>query len=285
MKLPIQTRTMLVILASATALLGQVDAREIIGRAVAADELNWKIARKFNFSERANLRYLDSEGRVKVQEISLHDVTLLDGTPYERLVARNDRPLSPAEEQKEQEKLARSTAERHAETAAKRAQRVAEYAMRPEWQREAWRELPKAFDFRLTAEEVWNGHTLYVIDATPRQGYQPRSRTARMLARVHARLWVDKQDYHLVKGEVEVIDTISVGLFLVLVAKGSRASFEETRVNDEVWLPSKVWATASARLGLVKVVRIQQEYSYSNCREVHTDTPIVSRIKVKQVKD
>ena len=279
MKLPLQTRTLLAGLLSATALLGQVDAREIIRRAVAADELNWKIARNYVFLERANLRYLDSDGHVKLQEISAHDYTLLDGTPYGRLVAKNDRPLSPAEEKKEQEKFARSAAERRAENAAKRAQRLAEYAMRPEWQRETWRELPDAFDFRLAGEEMWNGHSLYAIEATPRQGYQARSRTARMLAHIHAKLWVDKQDYHLVKGDVEVIDTISVGFFLVLVSKGSRASFEETRVNDEVWLPSVVRASASARLGLVKVVRIQQEYSYSNCRQIQTDTPIVSRIQ------
>lgn len=154
--------------------------------------------------------------------------------------------------------------------------------MRPEWQREAWRELPDAFDFRLIGEEPGEGRTLYVIDATPRPGYRPRCRTARILARVHAKLWVDKQDYHLVKGEVEVIDTISVGLFLVLVAKGSHASFEEARVNDEVWLPSKVRASASARVGLVKVVRIEQEYSYSNCREFQTNVPIVSQISKKQ---
>jgi hypothetical protein len=210
---------------------------------------------------------------------------LLEGSPYERLVARNDRPLSPAEEKKEQDKFAKSAAERRAETAAKRAQRLAEYVLRPEWQREAWRELPEAFDFRLAAEEVWDGHNLYVIDATPRPGYQPRCRTARMLTRVHAKLWVDKQDYHLVKGEVEVVDTISMGLFLVIVAKGSRASFEETRVNDEVWLPSKVRAVASARLGLVKVVRIEQEYSYSKRREFQAGSPIISRIKSRQPKN
>ncbi len=285
MKLPLQTRTLLVILASGTAAFGQTDAREIIRRAVAAEERNWKVARNYTFSERSNLRYLDSDGHVKLQEITSRDFVLLDGTPYERLVAKNDRPLSPADERKEQEKFARSAAERRAENEAKRAQRLAEYAMRPEWQREAWRELPDAFNFRLEGEEVWDGHTLYAIEATPRQGYQPRSRTARMLTRVRAKLWVDKQDYHLVKGDVEVIDTISVGFFLVLVSKGSRGSFEMARVNDEVWLPSKVRATASARLGLVKVVRIQQEYSYSNCREVQTDTPTVSRIKAKQVRD
>ncbi len=281
MEVPLQTRALLLILASATALLGQADAREVIRRAVAADERNWKAARNYTFSERVNLRYLDSQGRVKSQEVSIHDVMLLDGSPYRRLVARDDRPLPPGEEKKEQEKLAGSIAERREETAAQRAQRLGEYDRRPEWQREAWRELPEAFDFRLAAEEVWDGHSLYVIEATPRQGYQPRSRTAKVLAHLKGKLWVDRQDYHLLKAEVEVIDTISVGLFLVRVAKGSRAAFEQTRVNDEVWLPRQVRAFVSARLGLLKVLRVEQEIGYSKCREFQTDSPIISQMKAR----
>jgi hypothetical protein len=281
MKVPLHTRALLLILASATAVLGQADAREVIRRAVAADERNWKVARNFTFSERENLRYLDSQGRVKSQEISIHDVMLLDGSPYRRLVARDDRSLPPGEEKKEQEKLARSIAERREETAAQRAQRLAEYDRRPEWQREAWRELPEAFDFRLAREEVWDGHSLYVIDATPRQGYQPRSRTAKVLAHLQGKLWVDRQDYHLLKAEVEVVDTITVGLFLVRVAKGSRAAFEQTLVNDEVWLPRHVRAFVSARLGLLKVLRIEQEISYSKCREFQANSPIISLMKAR----
>jgi len=90
-----------------------------------------------------------------------------------------------------------------------------------------------------------------------------------------------KQDYHLVKAEVEVVTTISAGLFLVRLAKGSRASFEQTRVNDEVWLPRQVRAFFSARLGLLKVLRIEQEFTYSNCRQFQTDTPIISQIEAK----
>lgn len=281
MEVPLQTRALLLLLASATGLLGQADAREVIRRAVAADERNWKVARNYTFSERVNLRYLDSQGRVKSQEVRIQDVMLLDGSPYRRLVARNDRPLPPGDEKKEQEKLARSIAERREETAAQRAQRLAEYDRRPEWQREAWRELPEAFDFRLAGEEVWDGNGLYVIEATPRQGYQPRSRTAKVLAHLQGKLWVDKQDYHLVKAEMEVVDTISVGLFLVRVAKGSRAAFEQTRVNDEVWLPRHVRAFASARLGLLKVLRIEQEINYSKCREFQTDSPIISQMKAR----
>ena len=81
-----------------------------------------------------------------------------------------------------------------------------EYDRRPEWQREAWRELPEAFDFRLAAEEVWDGHGVYVIEATPRQGYQPQSLTAKVLAHIQGKFWVDRQDYHLVKAEAEVVE-------------------------------------------------------------------------------
>ena len=120
-----------------------------------------------------------------------------------------------------------------------------------------------------------------MIEATPRKGYQPRSRTGKVLAHLQAKLWVDKQDYHLVKAEVEVVDTIWVGLFLVRLAKGSRATFEQTRVNDEVWLPRQVRAFISVRLGLLKVLHIEQEMSYSKCREFHTDSPIVSQMKAR----
>jgi hypothetical protein len=73
-----------------------------------------------------------------------------------------------------------------------------------------------------------------------------------------------------------VVDTISVGLFLVRLAKGSRAAFEQTRVNDEVWLPRRLQVFASARLGLLKVLHIEHEVVYSKCREFQTGSFIIS---------
>jgi hypothetical protein len=96
----LQTRALLLILASATAVPGQTEVREIIRRAVAVDDCNWKVARNYTFSERVNLRSLDSQGRVKSQEVSIREVMLLDGSPYSRLVARDGRPLPAAEERK-----------------------------------------------------------------------------------------------------------------------------------------------------------------------------------------
>jgi hypothetical protein len=270
-----QTRVLIVILASASALLSQDDAREVIRRAVAADLRNWKTARDYTFSERVDSRYMDSQGRLKSREVRSHDVLLLDASPYRRLVARDDRPLLPADEKKEQEQFNRNVTARRQETVVQRTLRVTEYARRPDWQREAWRELPEAFDFRFVAEENLDGHRLYVIEAVPRHGYEPGTRTGKILARLKAKLWVDRQDYRVVKVEADVMETISVGLFLVRVAKGSHATLEQIPVNQGVWLPHRVHAILSARVGLVKMLRIDQEIIYSNFREVHADLPAI----------
>jgi hypothetical protein len=274
MKLLGDLRVLLLCLASTTPLLGQIDAREIIRHAVAADERNWKIARNYTFLQRVELRRLDTQGRAKSSEVETYDVTLPEGTPYRQLVQRDDRPLPPTEEKREQASLAKSIAERRQETAAERATRLSVYQRRPDWQREAWHELADAFEFRLTGEGTLDGHNVFIVEATPRQGYQARSRTAKLFRSLRGRFWVDQQDQQIVKVEVEVIDTISVGLFLVRVAKGSLATLSLTH-GDGVWLPDRLQVSASARLGLIQALRIEQDVHYSRYSSVSADARTV----------
>src|ERR1017187_7489633 len=173
-------RVLLLSLAYTTALHGQVDAREIIRHAVAADALNWRIARNYSFLQRVELRHLDAQGGVKASEVRTYDVTLQEGTPYRQLVQRDGCPLLATEEKKEQESLAKSIADRRQETAQERARRLSAYERRPDWQREAWHELPDAFEFRLAGEGRLDGHSIFLIEATPRPGYQPRSSNGKL---------------------------------------------------------------------------------------------------------
>lgn len=275
------TMALLAFVNSMIPLVAEEDAREIVRRTVSADKRNWQAARNYGFVERVDARRMDSEGRLKSQDVTSYDVLLLAGTPYRRLAARNDHPIPPHDERKEQARLAKSIAERGKETASQRATRVAEYVNRPDWLREIWHELPDAFDFRLTGRETFDGKSLYVIEAAPRKEYHPRTRTAKVLAQLAGKLWVDPHDYRLVKAEVKVVETISVGLFLVRLAKGSRAAFEQTMVSNEVWLPRRVQVFASARVGLIKMLHIEQEIIYSKSREFQEDslleTPLWSR--------
>jgi len=256
---------------------GDVDVREIIRRTVAADERNWQAARRYEFSERVDARRLDGDGRVQTREVKSYEVLLLAGSPYRRLSARDDQPLAAGDEKKEEAKLSRSIAERGKESIGQRALRLATYESRSDWQRDGWRELPDAFDFVMKGRETRDGYVLYVIEATPRKGYRPQSRTAKVFAHLHGKLWIDAEDYRLVKAEVEVVETIAVGLILVRLVKGSRATFEQARVNPQVWLPRRVHVTASARVGLLKVLHIEQEVLYSKGREVPADALVLSR--------
>ena len=176
------------------------------------------------------------------------------------------------EEKAEHERLAKSIAERRHETDVKRAKRLSEYDRRPDWQSEAWHELPEAFEFRLAGGGEMDGHSVIIIDAVPREGYQPRSRTAKLFRSIKGKFWVDQQDHQIVKVEAEVIDAISVGLFLVRVAKGSRAILQMTTVGDGIRLPDHLQVFASARLGIVKVVRFEQSTHFSRYGRVPTNT-------------
>jgi hypothetical protein len=255
-------------LASTTALLGQVDAREIIRRAVAADEHNWRMARSYTFLQRVELRRLDAQGKVKVTEVQTYDVTLQDGTSYRQLVQKDDRPLPPGDAKRERESLSKSLAERQQESEVERSKRLSAYQSPPDWRRDAWHELPEAFEFRLVGEGTQNGQSAFIIEAIPRQGYQPRSRTSKMFPSLKARFWVDQQEHQIVKVEVEVVDAIWVGWFLVRVAAGSRVTLELARVDDGVWMPDRLQVFASARLGLLKAWHIDQQVRYSRYNSV-----------------
>lgn len=59
---------------------------------------------------------------------------------------------------------------------------------------DSWRELTGAYEFRLAGEERLDGHSSFIIDALPRRGYQPRSRTARLFSFPQKQIldWTDK---------------------------------------------------------------------------------------------
>jgi hypothetical protein len=91
------------------------------------------------------------------------------------------------------------------------------------------------------------------------------------------KVWVSESEYEVVRLEAEAIETASFGLgLLARVHKGSKAAFERRKVNGEQWLPARATYSASARIMLVKVMRIGGTLEFSDYRKfsVQTDTTI-----------
>src|ERR1035441_4819385 len=134
--------------------LGAQDAREIVRRSIDVEWAGVEAARNYTYLERQQERELDGSGKVKNLEVHTYDVTLLEGSPYRRLVSVNDQPLTPKEQKKEEEKLRQSNAARSHETEPQKQQRIADWRRKQEKQREPMREIPDAFDLRLLPDET-----------------------------------------------------------------------------------------------------------------------------------
>lgn len=274
---------LLAIAACIPAILAAQDAREIVRQAIQVENRNEEIARNYTYLERQDVKVLDGSGRVKDRKIETWDVTLLEGSPYRRLVARDDKPLPLAEQQKEEEKLRKSNEERSQETEEQRQRRIAEAQKRRDERRgEPLKELLEAFDFRVAGQETVDGHDAWIVDATPRPGFKGATTVTRaMFPKIHCRFWIEKAGYHALKVEMDTLDNISLGLFLLRLAKGGRIGIELAQVNNEVWLPKRVTATAAARVLLVKGMRVDMQFDYSAYKKFQADSRILSTGEIK----
>ncbi|MBS1858337.1 MAG: hypothetical protein JST11_23400 [Acidobacteria bacterium] len=251
------------------------DARDIVRRSLEVDKHNSEVARNYTFVQRQQQRDIDSSGRVKKVESDTWDVTLLEGSPYRRKIAHDDKPLSAKDQAKEEANLRRSIEDRRKETPEQKARRIQEWRRKQDKQREPLREIPDAFDLKLAGEEKVDGVDAWVIDATPHPGYRPRSTTASFFPKVKARFWIAKQDYQWVKIDMVSLDTISFGGFLIRMAKGSHLEFEAAHVNNEVWLPRRAVLKGSVRIALIKVLRGDISFEFSDYKKFQAESRVL----------
>jgi hypothetical protein len=251
------------------------DAKAIACRAVQSNGLNDQMARQYTYLQHNDVRTLDGSGHVTNRERKTFDVTLLEGSPYRRLVARDGKPLPPGEEKKQQDLLQESIEQRRKESPGQRRQRIADWERKRDRERENLAEVCSAFDFQLAGEDRIDGVPVWVIDAAPHPGYRPKSREASYFPKIKGRMWVAKSDYTPVKIAVETLDTISIGAFLIRLAKGGRIGVEYAHVNDEVWLPKRVEIDASARILLVKPYRLDADYAFDHYQKFSAESRVV----------
>ncbi len=252
------------------------DAREIVSRSLAQNKQNAELVRSYMHVERMETRDLDDADRSETPRSNTYDVIILDGTPYRRLIARNDKPLSAAEDRKEQEKLTEALALRQSETTEERARRVAEWERKRHEFSAPLQEIPAAFNLKVAGEETVNGEQTWVIDAVPRPGYRPGQGFARFFPKVKGRFWISKRDYAWVKVDAEVLETISYGFILARLQKGSRLQFEQVRIHGDVWVPKRIQAAAAVRLAIFKRMHTGYEITYKDYRRFEVESHVVN---------
>jgi hypothetical protein len=243
---------------SLTAAYAEVHPKEIVRQSIQNYERDWRAARdKWTYTQKD---VTESGG---AREIEVSEIIPLDGTPYERLIAKDGQPLTPEEKRKEDNKYERALRQREKETPAERAERIRKYVN----ERAFVKDIPEAYDFKLVGEEAVEGRTAWVITMTPRPGFVPTTPHGALLEHIEGKLWIDKEDVQWAKAEAHVSDVISIGWIVARVQPGTRFTVEQTRVESGLWMPRHITICGDAHVMLVHNKKINEELTYSGYRK------------------
>jgi len=251
MKSMMKLAILLAVLAAAT--FAQNDVDTIIQRSVEANAADWKAAPDYDYIERDR----QQGGGTKT-----HEELMILGSPYERLVAVNGKPLSREQQTQEQQKLERTMVERQKESQQERGPRIAKYEKERESDHVLMEQLTEALDFKLVGEQKLGSQEVYVLKATPHPGYEPPNNEAKVLTGMEGKLWIDKKTFQWVKVEATVIRPVSIEGFLAEVEPGTHFELEKMPLADNIWLPNHFAMKSQAKILFLFTRKSQADETY-----------------------
>ena len=231
------------------------------------------------YTETRREQKLDDRGRVTQESVKVYES--YPGLPgeqrWERLTSEDGRPRPASELEKEmrdRQKKAEEFARQSVEEPAKlQARQQKDYAEQRRELDAILDDMMLVYDIRMERREAIDGHDTIVFSLTPRPKSKPRTREGKQMRSFIVRAWVSESDHELVRLDAEAIDTLKMGFgVLARLHKGATLSFLRTKVNDEVWLPSRVTYIGSARVGLVAVLRRSGSSEFAGYRKFSVDT-------------
>jgi hypothetical protein len=213
---------------------GAEDAETIVKKLIEAQRLNDKRAQQYTYVEETERFVVDKDGRARKTGSATHDVIFVEGFKFNKLLARNGKPLN-AHDQAQVEKNMRLTAEerrKHQRPIA--AGGVITFSSLFSHQSAdlgSLSELLTLFDNRLAGEEEVRGHKAWVIESRPRAGYAPMSEHERQVLVFRKRFWVDEAENVLVRAVYTVAPEDA------FLRPGSSLTFESEKIDQDTWEP------------------------------------------------
>jgi hypothetical protein len=205
----------------------------------------------------------------------------------QKLVSENGAPLTPEREAKEQKRVAEELEKAEREAPKLKAKREKERAERRAKQKAR---AEKAGDeeeegdigiatFLRTSElvsprrERFRDRDVIVFDFRPRPGFKPTDRGESIVSKLSGVIWVDPAERQVMRLEGRLVDSFKMGGGLLASVKpGSAFVFEQTRLEDGVWLPRFSQVNVSARVMLFAGLSINETHEFSDYKRFSTKT-------------
>ena len=229
---------------------------------------------QYTYNMKSSTRYLDKQGRVKKIENREYEVypSLDEDMAYERLISKDGRLLDAAELDEQDRKYKKKADARARKLAGERKSeqedRLAKEAEESREERETIEDLFKLYEFTLLRREMIDGHSAIWIEFTPKSQYRPQTKDGRILKKLRGRALVSDSDYQIIRVDVELSEDLSFGLgLLARMHKGATLRFMRRKINNEIWLPAEFELIGSARVLLLKQLRVESTSFFSEYKK------------------
>jgi outer membrane lipoprotein-sorting protein len=218
----------------------------------------------------------DKNGQVTKKEQKDYTFFYLNGDEISTLVKKDGKPLSADEQKKEEEKTRKEIEENQKKAQKKDAK---EEKAKEEGKEGKDNEDPgievflRACQFVNPRRERFRGQDVLVFDFEPNPEYKPKNLEERVVKELAGVIWVDERALDVVRLEAYFVSDVHIGGGLLAnLQKGTSFIFEQSYVNNEVWLPTYEEAHIGVRVLLVKGLKVNVATRYSDYKKFNVET-------------
>jgi hypothetical protein len=234
---------------------------------------------QYTYTRTERQREISDKGEVKKEKVSVYEVYPVAGAgEVEKLISEDGVQLSAERAAKEEKRVAEELAklERDKGKIKQRRERERAEAARKR-KTESEDDDPDLGTFLRVCEfvsprrERFRERDVVVFDFRAKPGYKTQSREESVVSKLAGVVWIDPVDKQIMRLEARLVEGFKVaGGLLASVRSGSAMIFEQTRLEDGIWLPKFEQVNASAKLFLFAGFRLDATREYSNYKRFST---------------
>jgi len=189
----------------------------------------------------------DGHEQIKKTKITEADHYWINGVPVRRVVKKDGKPLSAEDQAREDKRIEKESAK----ASERRAKADAEgKPTDPRGEEEITvSRLLELGSFTNPRRVELNGRATIAVDYAGDPQAKTRNRPEDVIRDLEGTAWVDERDHVLVRAEGHFVNAFKIGAGLIAdIHKDTHFSMQQTKVNDEVWLPANIEAEGDARM-------------------------------------
>jgi hypothetical protein len=217
---------------------------------------------------------LDNDGHVKKSTTDEFDIFWINGVPVRKQTKKDGRELTPAELKKEDERIDKDVAKARGKKDKAEA-KGKETGPRGDDMISAARILELGAFSNPRRVQV-DGRDTIVVDYAGNPKAKTRNRFEDVVRDLVGTVWIDEQDKVIRKTEGHFLNAFKIGAGLVAnIRKDSSFGMDMLKINDEVWLPSRLEGKGAIRFLLLASFDGRVHISMSDYRKFHTTSTIL----------